>query len=237
MARKEELLEIRKGKTGTGILIDTDGYISINEGINKTIKESYDGSEEWNCPNPFIIEAVMQRADTENANGRIYPMEILKKQCEKYMKAVKERNAMGECDHPDSSSISLKNISHIVTDIWFEKNVVFAKMELNITEGFRKMGICSSAGDIIANLLLNGIKIGVSTRGVGTIERKYGKLVVGDDYELLALDIVANPSTPNAWIGNKEEIHSYALSLESKNQSEKNSIQEKINKVKKILSE
>ena len=106
-------------------------------------------------------------------------------------------------------------------------------MELNITKGFVEQGICSSLGDTVANLLLNGYKIGVSSRGVGSVEQKLGQYIVGDDFELICWDIVESPSTPNAYIGSsREELQPY---LESKNYNNKTNINEKINKIKNIL--
>ena len=105
-------------------------------------------------------------------------------------------------------------------------------MELNISEGFRKNGICSSLGDTVALLLLNGYKIGVSSRGVGSVEQKLGQYIVGDDFELICWDTVSDPSTPGAYIGNQESLQQY---IESAN-TDKPKINEKINKIKNILN-
>lgn len=104
------------------------------------------------------------------------------------------------CNHPSESTIDLGRISHNITELHWEGKTLVGKMELNITEGYRRHGIVSSYGDTIANLLLNGYKIGVSSRGVGSVEQKMGEYIVGDDFELICWDCVSDPSTPNAYI-------------------------------------
>ena len=107
-------------------------------------------------------------------------------------------------------------------------------MELNISEGYRRSGICSTLGDTAANLLLNGYKIGVSSRGVGSVEQKLGQYIVGDDFELICWDLVSDPSTPNAWLGrDQDELQPYIESDQTT--SSKNSLNEKISKIKGLL--
>ena len=103
-----------------------------------------------------------------------------------------------------------------------------------MTEGFRKYGICSSLGDTCANLILNGYKIGVSSRGVGSVKTVLGKTIVCDDFELLCWDIVATPSTPGSYIGHKENLQQYVESDESKKGDSK--LNEKIERLKSILN-
>ena len=102
---KNELIEIKKGKTGTGLLIDNDGYITLNEGHNKTIKEGMNNGG-WNVPYPFVVDAVFQKFDIKNANGRIYPENVLKKQVEAYQQKIKEHRAYGELNHPAAFPIT-----------------------------------------------------------------------------------------------------------------------------------
>ena len=109
------------------------------------------------------------------------------------------------CDHPESSIISIDRISHNITDIWWEGNTVLGKLEIIMSPGFINHGIISCQGDQIANLVRKGIMIGVSSRGVGSLEKKDGKNYVQDDFELICWDIVTSPSTPGSWIFNKKE--------------------------------
>ena len=104
------LNEIKAGQTGFGLLVENDGYISMNEGKNKELVESYKLKEsfndEFNCPYPFIVNAVFQKFGVKNANGRIYPEEVLKKEVEKYQQAIAERRAYGECYTPDAEVLT-----------------------------------------------------------------------------------------------------------------------------------
>lgn len=228
---KSELVEIKKGKTGKGIIIDNDGYISLNEGANKTIKEEMENND-WHVPYPFIVDAVFQKYDIKNANGRVYPENVLKKQVEIYQQKIKEHRAYGELNHPAESTIDLGRISHNIVELHWEGKTLVGKIELNLTRGFINEGIVSTMGDMAANLLLNGYKIGVSSRGVGSVENKLGVYVVGEDFELLCWDIVSDPSTPGAYIGKQEDLTQY---LENTEKKDKKKINEKLDKIKTIL--
>lgn len=228
---KTDLVEIKKGEYGTGLLIENDGYISMTESVNnKKIYESISDGE-WNVPYPFIVDAVFQKFDIKNANGRVYPERVLKKQVEVYQQKINEHRAYGELNHPAESTIDLGRVSHNIIELHWEGRTLVGKLELNISEGFRKLGIVSTMGDMAANHLLNGYKIGVSSRGVGSVEQKLGQTLVGDDFELICWDIVSDPSTPGAYIGKKEELTQY---VETKN-NKKNIVNEKLNKIDKIL--
>ena len=138
------------------------------------------------------------------------------------------------CNHPAESTIDLGRISHNIIECHWEGNTLVGKIEFNLTEGFRKYGICSSLGDTCANLILNGYKIGVSSRGVGSVKTVLGKTIVCDDFELLCWDIVATPSTPGSYIGHKENLQQYVESDESK--KGKSKLNEKIERLKSILN-
>lgn len=238
MSKKEELREIRKGEYGTGLLIENDGYVSIDSTQhNRQLREAFENSDEWYVPKPFIVDAVFQKYDIKNANGRIYPEKILKKQVELYQQKINERRALGELNHPSDSTIDLGRVSHNIIELHWEGRTLVGKMELNISEGFRKHGICSSLGDTTALLLLNGYKIGVSSRGLGSVEQKLGQTIVGDDFELICWDVVGDPSTNNAYIGNPEELQNY---IEDKNyilSDNQRPLIEKIEKIEKLLSD
>jgi hypothetical protein len=226
--KKNELEIIKEGKTGHGILIEKDGFLSLDK---KTVNEGIEDGE-WHVPNPFIVDAVFQKYGIKNANGRIYPEAILKREVEKYQQKINERRAYGEANHPADSTINLSRISYNIIELHWENATLVGKLEINTSEGFRRNGIITSCGDEIANLLLNGYKIGVSSRGVGSVEQKLGQYLVGDDFELICWDIVSDPSTPGAYIGNRDSLQQY---VEVKTQ-EKPSISEKINKIKNILN-
>jgi hypothetical protein len=206
-----ELLELKKNQFGTGVLNENDGYIDINDIHNKTLKESIGDPREWQIPFPFIVHAVFQKADTPNANGRIYPREILDRELNKYMLKCSERRGYGQCDHPADIVISTKELSHNIIKLWWEGKTIVGDMEIIISPGFIKYGIASTVGDNVANsIYFNKLKLGVSSRGVGSVESKSNMAIVQEDFELLCWDIVSDPSTPNAYIDmNRENLQPY----------------------------
>jgi len=231
--KKNELDIIKEGKTGHGILIENDGFMFLkNTKENQMIREGIENGE-WNIPYPFVVDAVFQKFGIKNANGRIYPEEVLKKQVELYQQKIDERRALGELNHPAESTIDLDRIAINIIELHWEGRTLVGKLEINTSYGFRKYGIVTTRGDQMANLLINGYKIGVSSRGVGSVEQKLGQYIVGDDFELICWDVVSDPSTPGAYVGSQEDLMQYVESNISKN--EKPTINEKINRIKNIL--
>lgn len=219
---KNNLTEIKKGQEGTGLLIEHDGYVSPECGDNKKLFEDIRSGEGggWHCPERFIVSAVFQKYGIENANGRIYPEHILKREVEKYQKMIQDRNAIGELNHPSESVIDLSRVAINIIELHWEGHTLVGKLEILISEGFRRYGIISCQGDQAANLILSGIKIGVSSRGLGTVTNKMGVLYVAEDFELVCWDVVSSPSTPNAWITPEDQIPQQYL--ESKEVNDKN---------------
>jgi len=234
--KKNELDIIKEGKTGHGILIENDGFMFLkNTKENQMIRESIENGE-WNIPYPFVVDAVFQKFGIKNANGRIYPEEVLKKQVELYQQKIEERRALGELNHPAESTIDLDRIAINIVELHWEGRTLVGKLEINTSYGFRKYGMVTTRGDQMANLLINGYKIGVSSRGVGSVEQKLGQYIVGDDFELICWDVVSEPSTPNAFISmnGEEEMGLWIENDETK--KFKTPINEKINKIKNILN-
>lgn len=205
---RKNLVEIRKGESGTGLLIEHDGYISVDCGDNKKLFEDINSNtdDDFHCPRHFIVSAVFQKYGVENANGRIYPEHVLKKEVERYMTKINESRAIGELNHPSESVIDLSRVAMNIIELHWEGRTLVGKLELITSPGFRKYGIISNQADQAANLLLSGIKIGVSSRGLGTVTNKMGVLYVSDDYEIVCWDIVGDPSTPQAWITPEDNI-------------------------------
>lgn len=396
---KNTLTEIKKGQTGTGLLIEREGYISSDCGDNKKLFEDINskiGTDEPICPEHFIVSAVFQKFGIENANGRIYPEHVLKREVEKYMEKIAgnkfgEKRAIGECytpramvlskdgwkpiaeikegdevltlnpdtqeneyqkvsyktetdwdgelihikgsciddtvtpnhgfpifkfnedetqlkfesfktaedlmnsseedlwlpitqsleisddtsevydlstakyskvpykgkvycievpnhiwyvkendichwtkncNHPDDTVINLSRVAMNIIELHWVGHTLVGKLEVLTSPGFRKYGIISCEGDQIANLLLQGIKIGVSSRGMGTVTNKMGVLYVGDNYELVCWDFVSEPSTPLGYVSDNEEvIQSYIEGKENK----KPQLTENIAKIDKAL--
>lgn len=234
---RKNLVEIRKGEAGTGLLIEHDGYISIDCGENKKLFEDINSNTEddFHCPRHFIVSAVFQKYGVENGNGRVYPEHVLKREVERYMSKIRDKHAIGELNHPSESIIDLSRVAMNIIELHWEGRTLVGKLELLTSPGFRKYGIISNQADQAANLLLSGIKIGVSSRGLGTVTNKMGVLYVSDDYEIVCWDIVENPSTPSAYIAPEDEIPQQWL--ESKNEdSSKNKLFEDLEKFKEWLN-
>ena len=226
---KGSLVEIKKGEIGTGLLIEHDGYISPEIGDNKKLFEDINSgklSDDFHCPYPFIVSAVFQKFGIENANGRIYPEDILKREVQKYMEKIAEKRAIGECNHP--------RVAINIIELHWEGHTLVGKLEIITSPGFRKHGIISCQGDQIANLILQGIKIGVSSRGLGTVTNKMGILYVADDYEIVCWDVVSDPSTPNAWITPEDQIPQQYVENKT---TEKNTIFEELGKFSEWLND
>lgn len=200
-----EISTLRAGETGKGYLIEQDaGYISPNDERNlpfiNEIKNLEKGKQV--IVEPLYVYAVLQKYGVKNRNGRIYPEEVLRQQATAYEQLIQEKRALGELDHPESSIISGSKVSHNIVEMWWEGNVLMGKLEILMTPGFVNFGIASTMGDHVANLLRLGIKIGVSSRGVGSVEEVAGVQLVQSDFELICWDVVTNPSTPGSWIFN-----------------------------------
>ena len=217
--KKENLVEIKRGEEGTGLLIEHDGYISYECGDNKRLFEEI-GREGFDaiCPEHFIVSAVFQKYGIENANGRIYPENVLKREVERYMEKIREKRAIGELNHPSESVIDLSRVAINIIELHWEGHTLVGKMEIITSPGFRKYGIISCQGDQVANLLLQGIKIGVSSRGLGTVTNKMGVLYVADDYEIVCWDVVSDPSTPGSFISTMENAEDLKQYVEEKGQ-------------------
>ncbi len=141
---------------------------------------------------PVVLRnVVLQRANSKNQNGRIYPLEILMREAERYKQFIKERRALGELDHPDSPIVNLKNVSHNITEVYFEGENLMGSLEV----------LSTPAGNILKALLKSNIKLGVSSRGLGSIkEIDEDTVEVQDDFNLICFDVVSNPSTQGAFI-------------------------------------
>jgi hypothetical protein len=137
-----------------------------------------------------LVRGVLATVEVKNGNGRYYSKELWKREIDKYMQVVKERRAMGELDHPESSIINLKNVSHNIIDINFDGDNIMGTIEL----------LPTPSGNILKELFKNDITVGVSSRGMGSLQDKGGVLEVQDDFELLCWDFVSTPSNPGSYM-------------------------------------
>jgi hypothetical protein len=138
----------------------------------------------------MILSGKLQEADVQNGNGRIYPHRVLMREMKNYQKLVQERRALGELDHPEDSVINLKNASHMVTDVWWDQKNVMGKVKV----------LDTPAGGILKSLVESGVKLGISSRGMGSVTESAGQTIVEDDFQLICFDFVSEPSTPNAFM-------------------------------------
>jgi hypothetical protein len=185
-------------EVGFGILVEMDaGYVSPKDEFNAKILQE---SKNMDYRNPFEFYAVLQKYNTPNRNGRFYPEKILKREADKYRKTIEKGLSTSELNHPESSLIDLDRVSHIITDIWWDKNILMGKLKLLTSPGFHERGIVSTKGDIAANLMRQGVTMGVSSRGVGSLKKVGERNEVQDDFELICFDLVSSPSTPGAYL-------------------------------------
>ena len=142
---------------------------------------------------PLVVSGIIQAANKKNQNERVYPKGILEREVNKYIEGpIKENRALGELDHPDSSVVNLNNVCHIMKKIWWEGNDVHGTAEI----------LPTPAGNILKALFAAGVTVGISSRGMGSVEEnlREGTVEVQDDYDLLCWDFVSNPSTNGAYM-------------------------------------
>lgn len=165
------------------LLVDTILFTGLPQKMN----ESSGGND-----GKLIVSGVLQRAEAKNQNGRVYPKQILMREVKKYASnQIKERRALGELDHPDSSVINLKNVCHNVLGVNWKGNDLVGTVEI----------LPTPSGNILKNLLQAGIRLGISSRGLGSVkEINENTVEVQDDFELIGWDFVSNPSTHGAFM-------------------------------------
>ena len=170
------------------LLVDVRPFDISRTQIDESIKEN--GGR-------LVVKGILQRAESKNQNGRVYPREVLMKEVQKYSETqVTERRALGELDHPDSSVVNLNNASHNVLEMHWKGDDLLGTVEI----------LSTPAGNILKELFKSGIKLGISSRGLGSVEPikesdgEDGTVEVQDDFELIAFDFVSNPSTHGAFM-------------------------------------
>jgi hypothetical protein len=230
----KKLRVLESNELGHGILIEMDsGYVSPKDRLNYEILKE---SANQDYKNPFEFYAVLQKCDTLNRNGRFYSEKILKREVENYKKLISKGLSTSELNHPESSLIDLDRVSHIITDIWWDKNVLMGKLKLLTSPGFHERGIVSTKGDQAANLMRQGVTMGVSSRGVGSLKKVGERNEVQDDFELICFDLVSSPSTPGAYLfSNIEDRGKYEENLEEESKfKEKSNTDKSLDLMKKL---
>ena len=200
-------------ETGKGILIEYDaGYINPKSQNNHYIMESQNFLD---YSKPFEFYAVLHKYETPKRHGRVYPEKILKREAENYKKIIEKGTSLSELNHPESSLIDLDRVSHMITEVWWDGPVLLGKLKLLTSPGFHERGVCSTKGDLAANYLRQGVTLGISSRGVGSLKKVGEQNEVQDDFELICFDLVSSPSTPGAYLFlDKNDRHKFDENLE-----------------------
>ena len=163
------------------LLIETNTFkinpLQLTENVNKETGD-------------LMVEGVLATAEVKNGNGRYYSKDLWNREMEKYGEIIKERRSMGELDHPESSVINLQNVSHLISDYWWDGDNVMGKIEI----------LPTPSGNILKELVKAGVTVGVSSRGMGSLEDRNGVMEVQDDFELLCWDFVSTPSNPGSYM-------------------------------------
>jgi len=153
----------------------------------------------------MILSGIMQKSDTVNGNGRVYPHNVLTKEMQNYQKLVKECRALGELDHPEDSVINLKNASHMITEVWWEGTAVMGKAKV----------LDTPSGKILRSLVESGVTLGISSRGMGSVTESNGQTTVEEDFQLICFDFVSEPSTPGAFMMKEAKDHTNQVFLKA----------------------
>ena len=164
-----------------------------------------------------MVEGILATAEIKNGNGRYYSRELWERELKKYMVSVNEKRALGELDHPESQIINLKNVSHNITELKWNGDKIIGKIEI----------LPTPSGNILKALIGSGIKVGVSSRGMGSLKQVGETMEVQDDFELLCWDFVSTPSNPDSWMSSLKE---------GLNESQISSI-DKYSKVNQVITE
>ena len=139
----------------------------------------------------LLVEGILATAEVKNGNGRYYSKDLWDREMDKYNELIEQRRSMGELDHPESTVINLKNVSHLISEYWWDGDNVMGKIEV----------LPTPSGNILKELIKSGITVGVSSRGMGSLEEnREGVLEVQDDFELLCWDFVSTPSNPGSYM-------------------------------------
>lgn len=198
------MIILEANQTGTGILIENVGFIGD---VNQPILKESGHSDKYNNLNTGEYVTILQKYDIKNANNRIYPEKVLRREANKYKNKIALKESLGELNHPTNLELNGDRISHYITDLWFEGNTMVGKVQLILSEAFKNGNGVFTKGDLVQTYINEGVRVGVSSRGAGSVENRGGINYVCEDMSVLCWDIVLNPSTPNAWMFTKPNSH------------------------------
>ena len=162
------------------LLIETHAFKASPQQLTENISEAGN----------LLVEGVLATAEVKNGNGRYYSRDLWNREMDKYAELIEQRRSMGELDHPESSVVNLKNVSHLISEYWWDGDNVMGKIEI----------LPTPAGNILKELISHGVTVGVSSRGMGSLEQNGNVMEVQDDFELLCWDFVSTPSNPGSFM-------------------------------------
>ena len=176
------------------LLIETHAFKVSPQQLTENISEAGN----------LLVEGVLATAEVQNGNGRYYAKSLWEREMDKYQELIEQRRSMGELDHPESSVVNLKNVSHLISEYYWDGDNVMGKIEI----------LPTPAGNILKELIKHGVTVGVSSRGMGSLEQRNGMMEVQDDFELLCWDFVSTPSNPGSYMhtikeGKETQLHNY----------------------------
>jgi hypothetical protein len=157
--------------------------------------------------NAWYLTGILQKGNTKNGNGRKYPSHVLEREMKNYDMLIKQKRAFGELDHPDTSVVDLKNASHMVTRYWMDGDTVMGAIKI----------LDTPCGEIVKGIVKSGGQVGISSRGLGSVvNESNGTSIVQEDFTLICFDIVADPSTPGAFMNPQKIRESKELKVHDK---------------------
>jgi hypothetical protein len=156
--------------------------------------------ERLNTNGNIFVEGILATVEIKNGNGRYYKRELWEREIDSFQNKIKQHSTetVGELDHPDSQVINLRNASHAIRELYWKGDEIWGKVEIFSDSG----DLGTSSGRIAGALVRNGLVIGISSRGMGSLKETSGVMEVQDDFELLTWDLVSNPSNPDSWMIN-----------------------------------
>ena len=167
------------------LLIETHAFNVSPQQLNENISDAGN----------LLVEGVLATAEVQNGNGRYYAKSLWEREMDKYKELIEQRRSMGELDHPESSVVNLKNVSHLITEFWWDGDNVMGKIEI----------LPTPAGNILKEIIKSVVTVGVSSRVMGSLEQRGDIMEVQDDFELLCWDFVSTPSNPGSFMGVLQE--------------------------------
>jgi hypothetical protein len=199
---------LTEGESRHGLLVEYDAGLvglSLNPAIGPNLAgilaEGKTGRASlFTSDGRLLVHCILQKADTLNANGRNYPMAVLQREDQLYQQRIAEVMASGECNHPDEIHLDLHNLSHLVTRTWWDGKALMGELEILVSPQYVEKRSIQLAGDKIAYYLEKNMKLGISSRGLGSVKKVGNVLMVQNDFGLIAYDLVQRPSTPGSYL-------------------------------------